>query len=139
MKKIPDKDTKTWHANPKSQRVALSGPDKEKWIESMQVELGSIRWRGAWERVEYTPTDCFPLPRKFLHELKISSDGNVAQWKSRLVAYSNMSKEGYHYGSDEISSSIFFMEVHGLLLVLRQRVTWRWQLSVSGPHFRILI
>ena len=48
MKEIPDKDTKTWHANPKSQRVALSGPDKEKWIESMQVELGSIRdmaWR----------------------------------------------------------------------------------------------
>ena len=81
----------------------------------MQVELGSIRWRGAWERVEYTPTDCFPLPCKFLHELKISSDGNVAQWKSRLVAYSNMSKEGYHYGPDEISSSLFFMEGHGLL------------------------
>ena len=59
----------------------------------MQVELGSIRWRGAWERVEYTPTDCFPLPCKFLHELKISSDGNAAQWKSRLVACSNMSKE----------------------------------------------
>ena len=81
----------------------------------MQVELGSIRWRGAWERVEYTPTDCFPLPCKFLHELKLSSDGNVSQWKSRLVACSNMSKEGYHHGPDGVSSSLFFMEGHGLL------------------------
>ena len=77
----------------------------------MQVELGSIRWRGAWERVEYTTTDCFPLPCKFLHELKISSDGNVAQLKSRLVACRNMSKEGHHFIPDEIN--VFFCIFHG--------------------------
>ena len=38
-----DEETQEWHACHKTQRAAEAGPDADRWRESMQVELDTIR------------------------------------------------------------------------------------------------
>ena len=48
----------------------------------------------------------YPLPCKFVYKLKTSSDGCISEW-NRIWALGNLSKEGIHYESDELSYSVF--------------------------------
>ena len=49
--------------------------------------------------------ELFYYPCIFMYKLK-SSPGLIYDWKSRLFALGNLAKEGIHYQSDEISSSV---------------------------------
>ena len=65
-----DAETQEWHACPKTQKAAESGPDAERWRESMQVELDTIRDMGVWEEETYLPRGIQPLPCKFVKSSK---------------------------------------------------------------------
>ena len=70
-----DQETKQFHACPKTQRIAESGPDRDRWMESMQEELDTIEKMGVWTEEEYTPAGCKPLPCKFIYKPKMNSSG----------------------------------------------------------------
>ena len=72
----------------------------------MEKELNTIEKMGVWKETSYLPKGEFPLPCKFVYKLKTSSDGCISEW-NRIWALGNLSKEGIHYESDELSSSVF--------------------------------
>ena len=135
-----DEESQEWHACPKTQRVAEAGPDAERWRESMQIELDTIRDMGVWEEETYLPRGTQPLPCKFVYKLKTSSSGFISQWKSRLVACGNVSKEGIHYDPDEISSSVFTYDSLRTLISIATANGWGMrQLDITGAYLNAKI
>ena len=65
-------------------KQALTGSDSERWKVSMEKELGTIEKMGVWKETPYLPKGEFPLPCKFVYELKTSSDGCISECKSHL-------------------------------------------------------
>ena len=102
-----DPTNNTWHACPKTKKQAITGPDSERWKASMEKEHGTIEKMGVWKETSYLPKGEYSLPCKFVYKLKTSSDGCISEWKSRLCVLGNLSKEGIHCESDELSSSVF--------------------------------
>ena len=104
---MQDKTTGLFHETPKNMKAACNGPDKDNWLSSMQREMDAMEKKEVWEETDKLPLGTIPLPCMFMYKLKSDSSGFISNWKSRLVALGNLAKEGIHYQSDEISSSVF--------------------------------
>ena len=67
----------------------------------------AMKNKDVGEEVTTLPIGTIPIPAMFTYKLKSDKSGFISEWKSRLVACGNLAKEGIHYQSDEISSSVF--------------------------------
>ena len=124
----------TWHACPKTKKQAITGPDSERWKASMEKELGTIEKMGVWKETSYLPKGGFPLPCNFVYKLKTSSDRCVSEW-NRIWALGNLSKEGIHYESDELSSSVFTYDSLRTLISMATANEWGLrQLDCTGAY-----
>ncbi|CAI7880961.1 unnamed protein product [Closterium sp. NIES-53] len=74
---------------PATLKEALESSDAEEWKKAMESELKSIEENGTWELVEL-PEGRNAITSKWLFKIKSDADGNIARYKSRLVA------KGYH-------------------------------------------
>ena len=101
----------------------------------MEKELDTIEKMGVWKETSYLPKGEFPLPCKFVYKLKLSKDGCISEWKSRLCALGNLSKEGIHYESDELSSSVFTYDSLRTLVSMATANNWSLrQLDCTGAY-----
>jgi hypothetical protein len=80
---------------PSNYKQATTGTEREKWKSSIQEELQSIYENNVWELVP-KPPDAKPIGCRYIFTKKLDEHGNVARYKSRLVA------KGYaqRYGVD---------------------------------------
>ena len=70
-----------------------------------------------------------------MYKLKSDSSGFISDWKSRLVALGNLAKEGIHYQSDEISSSVFSYDSLRTIISLATGNNWDLQqLDISNAY-----
>ena len=132
---MQDPETKTFHETPKNMRSAVNGPDKDKWLPSMKRELDAMKRKDVWEEVTSLPLGTIPLPCMFTYKLKSDKSGFISEWKSRLVALGNLAKEGIHYSSDEISSSVFSYDSLRTVISLATGNNWKiCQLDISNAY-----
>ena len=105
-------------------------------IKTTGFPLCNGRWmlwkKQLWE--ETLPIGTFYYPCIFMYKLK-SSPGFIYDWKSRLVALENLAKEGIHYQSDEISSSVFSYDSLRTVISLATGNNWDLhQLDISNAY-----
>ena len=132
---MQDPVTKTFHETPKNMKVACNGSDKEKWLSSMQREMDAMEKKKVWKETDNLPLGTIPLPCMFMYKLKSDSSGFISDWKSRLVALGNLAKEGIHYQSDEISSSVFSYDSLRTIISLATGNNWDLkQLDISNAY-----
>ncbi|CAI7801049.1 unnamed protein product [Closterium sp. NIES-53] len=70
---------------PKTLTEALSGPDAEKWKQSVKEEYDSLLENETWELCELPPGKK-AISSKLIFKHKYGSDGELTRYKSRLVA-----------------------------------------------------
>jgi hypothetical protein len=71
--------------------------DGKLWKKAMVEEMASLDKNEAWELVEL-PTGINPIGRKWVFKNKISAEGKVEKYKSRLVAKGYSWVEGLEFG-----------------------------------------
>nr|GEV13491.1 hypothetical protein [Tanacetum cinerariifolium] len=70
---------------PTNYKAALLDPESEKWLNSMNVEMQSMKDNEVWVLVKLPP-NCKTVGSKWLFKKKTDMDGNVHIYKARLVA-----------------------------------------------------
>ncbi|GJR75568.1 retrotransposon protein, putative, ty1-copia subclass [Tanacetum coccineum] len=73
------------HGEPPNYRAALSNPESEKWLESMNSKMQSMKDNQVWNLVDLPP-NCKTIRSKWLFKKKTDMDGNIHTYKARLVA-----------------------------------------------------
>ena len=81
---------------PASMTEALASPDKEKWIDAMEMEMESLHKNEVWDLVKL-PKDRKAVGSKWVFKLKVGPDGLVQRYKARLVAQGFSQKHGFDY------------------------------------------
>ncbi|CAI7770696.1 unnamed protein product [Closterium sp. NIES-53] len=84
---------------PKTLSEALSGPDAEKWKQSVKEEYDSLLENETWELYELPPRKK-AISSKLIFRHKYGPDGELTRYKSRLVAKGFQQKKGKDF--DEI-------------------------------------
>ena len=132
---MQDPVTKKFHETPKSIKIASTGEDKDIWIPSMERELGAMKRKEVWDEVSELPIGTIPLPCMFIYKIKSDMLGFISEYKSRLVCCGNLAKEGVHYQSDELSSSVFTYDSLRTLVSCATANNWALQqLDISNAY-----
>ncbi|CAI7758071.1 unnamed protein product [Closterium sp. NIES-53] len=84
---------------PKTLAEALSGPDAEKWKQSVKEEYDSLLENETWELCELPPRKK-AISSKLIFRHKYGPDGELTRYKSRLVAKVFLQTKGKDF--DEI-------------------------------------
>ncbi|CAI7869704.1 unnamed protein product [Closterium sp. NIES-53] len=88
---------------PKTLAEALSGPDAEKWKQSVKEEYDSLLENETWELCELPPRKKV-ISSKLIFRHKYGPDGELTRYKSRLVAKGFQQTKGKDF--DEICASV---------------------------------
>ncbi|CAI7828073.1 unnamed protein product [Closterium sp. NIES-53] len=88
---------------PKSLAEALSGPDAEKWKQSVKEEYDSLLENETWELCELPPGKK-AISSKLIFRHKYGPDGELTRYKSRLVAKGFQQTKGKDF--DEIFAPV---------------------------------
>jgi hypothetical protein len=71
----------------------------------------------------------------FIYKIKSDILGFISEYKSRLVCCENLAKEGVHYQSDELSSSVFTYDSLRTLVSNATHNNWAsQQLDISNAY-----
>lgn len=85
--------------DPKSVSEALSGPNSEAWLASMESEIANIEGKKTWIETKLPPgrkaVGC-----KWVFKVKEDGDGQVVKFKSRLVAQGFSQVPGVDFRGD---------------------------------------
>ena len=73
------------HRDPGSLKEAMESPEKQEWLQAMQVEYDALVANGTWT-LGACPEDVKPIPCKWVFKTKFAGDGTVERYKARLVA-----------------------------------------------------
>ena len=84
------------NAIPKDAKEALSGPNKDKWIQAFERELNSIKEKDVWT-IQAPPPGRKVLPGRWVLSTKLNADGSIARYKARWVAKGFEQVEGLDY------------------------------------------
>ena len=84
------------NTEPSSVKEALTGEEKEKWREAMEVEMESIKRNNVWELVEL-PKGRSSVGSKWVFKKKVNDEGVVERYKARIVAQGFSQKFGLDY------------------------------------------
>ncbi|CAI7803616.1 unnamed protein product [Closterium sp. NIES-53] len=88
---------------PKTLAEALSGPEAEKWKQSVKEEYDSLLENETWELCELPP-GTKAISSKLIFRHKYGPDGELTRYKSRLVAKGFQQTEGKDF--DEIFAPV---------------------------------
>ncbi|CAI7902055.1 unnamed protein product [Closterium sp. NIES-54] len=88
---------------PKTLAEALSGPDAEKWKQSVKEEYDSLLENETWELCELPPGKK-AISSKLIFRHKYGPDGELTRYKSRLVAKGLQQTKGKDF--DEIFAPV---------------------------------
>jgi Reverse transcriptase (RNA-dependent DNA polymerase) len=105
---------------------ALSGSDAEKWKEAMKTEMGTIAKMETWKSEEL-PADRETIGNKWVFLQKQDKNGNIVQFKARLVAQGFSQKPGTDYSNDGTFAPVMWFETLQTLLALRAVNNWKIQ------------
>ncbi|CAI7798391.1 unnamed protein product [Closterium sp. NIES-54] len=94
-----------WAAVPEPKKLAkaLSGPDAEKWKQSVKEEYDSLLENETWELCELPPRKK-AISSKLIFRHKYGPDGELTRYKSRLVAKGFQQTKGKDF--DEIFAPV---------------------------------
>ena len=73
------------HRDPGSLKEAMESPEKQEWLQAMQVEYDALVANGTWT-LGACPEDVKPIPCKWVFKTKFAGYGTVERYKARLVA-----------------------------------------------------
>ena len=73
------------HGEPTNYEETMMSPDRDKWLEAMKSEIGSMYENKVWTLVDF-PDDRQTIENKWVFKKKTHDDSNVTIYKARLVA-----------------------------------------------------
>jgi hypothetical protein len=117
-----DPSTNTYHVEPKTDKEADNGPDKDRWRKAKEKEIGALDEFGTYELVTELPScdskgnSIKLMGAKFVYKLKTGDDGTVTRWKARLVCRGFMSREGIDHEVDECYAPVMSYDTFRLIL-----------------------
>ena len=117
-----DPSTNTYHVEPKSDKEADNGPDKDRWRKAKEKEIGALDEFGTYELITDLPSYDSKGNRiklmgsKFVYKLKTGDDGAITRWKARLVCRGFMSREGIDHDVDECYAPVMSYDTFRLIL-----------------------
>ena len=141
--KLYDPVTDSYHLEPKTDKEADTGPDKDRWYKSKEEELAAMDKFGVFELVTELPerdangNKIKLMGAKFVYKLKTGSDGNITKFKSRLVARGFLSREGIDHDADEMFAPVMAYDTFRVLLSTAAGHGWQvHQLDVSNAYLQ---
>ena len=131
-----DPVTGSSHYNPKNDREATQGPDKDRWARARQEEMDALEKFGTYKLVTHT-NGLRPMTSKFVDKLKTDDQGRISRWKSRLVARGFLSREGIEHDADELFSPVLSYDSFRTILAVAADRGWRVrQLDISNAYLQ---
>jgi hypothetical protein len=100
---------------------ALTGHQREKWLEAMENERRKLRQYGVYTVKKFPPTDK-AIDTKWVLLIKRKSNGSIEKYKARKVARGFSQMPGMHY--DETFAPIARTETWKLILLLALYDQW---------------
>lgn len=100
---------------PKSMRATLAGPDRDKWMEAMQVEFDSIMANETWILVNRPPATKI-MSSCWVFVIKRNQQGEVERYKARLTIRGFEQVFGLDYW--EVYSPVVSMEAVRVVIML---------------------
>ncbi|CAI7878322.1 unnamed protein product [Closterium sp. NIES-54] len=107
---------------PKTLAEALSGPDAEKWKQSVKEEYDSLLENETWELCEL-PLGKNAISSKLIFRHKYGPDGELTRYKSRLVAKGFQQTKGKDF--DEIFAPVGKGTTLRVMLGMAANCGWR--------------
>ncbi|CAI7729180.1 unnamed protein product [Closterium sp. NIES-53] len=107
---------------PKTLAEALSGPDAEKWKQSVKEEYDSLLENETWELCEL-PRGKKAISSKLIFRHKYGPDGELTRYKSRLVAKGFQQTKGKDF--DEIFPPVGYGTTLRVMLGMAANRGWR--------------
>lgn len=101
------------NSDPKSYSEAIKSSDKNKWLEAMNSEIKNLEDNNTWSLVDL-PKDRSAIGSKWVFKKKRDQDGNIIEYKARLVAQGFSQKYGVDY--DEVFAPVTRANTFRLLL-----------------------
>ncbi|CAI7911145.1 unnamed protein product [Closterium sp. NIES-54] len=118
----PNKLTYPTVPKPKTLAEALSGPDAEKWKQSVKEEYDSLLENETWELCELPPGKK-AISSKLIFRHKYGPDGELTRYKSRLVAKGFQQTKGKDF--DEIFAPVGKGTTLRVMLGMATNLGWR--------------
>ena len=86
---------------PQSYNEAIASNLKDRWIASMELEIGALMKHDTWELVSIddVPHNRKIVKSRFVYTIKYNRDGTVERFKSRFVACGYSQVKGFDYES----------------------------------------
>nr|GFB56764.1 putative retrotransposon Ty1-copia subclass protein [Tanacetum cinerariifolium] len=114
---------------PPNYLAALADPEYNKWLETMNTEMQSMKNNQVWILVELPPNRR-TIRSKWIFKKKTNMDGNVHTFKDRLVAKGYTQTYGVDYG--ETFSPISYIRTIRILLAIAAFYGYEiWQIDVK--------
>ena len=85
---------------PDQYKDAISGPLRERWIESMRTEITDLLKHETWElvsRSDKRARNCKPTKSRWVYTIKYNRDGSIERLKSRFVVCGYSQRPGIDY------------------------------------------
>ena len=116
------------HFDPAKYNQEVSGPDAERWKESMRDEAQSLIDHDVFDWVG-PPEGINPIPTKFIHKWKHNQDGIPVRPKSPVVL------QGFHEadtGADKAAPVVSMESVHLIVIAAQHGLVLR-QADIKTP------
>ncbi|KAG5673869.1 hypothetical protein PVAND_003879 [Polypedilum vanderplanki] len=106
------------NSEPRTYKQAIQSEDKDKWIAAMDQEIKSLCDNDAWCLVDL-PVGRKAVGSKWVFKKKEDQEGNIIEYKARLVAQGYSQKYGEDY--DEVFAPVTRSSTFRLLLAVSGR------------------
>ena len=106
---------------PASYSEAISGPEREQWLQAMQKEWDSLKENKTWKLV-YPPPNRSILRGRWVFKKKLGVDGRVARFKARWVVKGFLQRQGIDY--NETYSGVVKAITSNILLAMAAKYDW---------------
>ncbi len=108
--------------------LRMSGEERFKWIESMDVEMSDLTERQAYELVPRN--DVLALGKKVVKSMwafrrKRKPDGSVSRYKARLVVRGDLQKQFYDFSPNETFAPVVEWSTVRMLFSLGVMFNWK--------------
>jgi len=101
---------------PNTIEEALSGAEKDHWIEAINTELDSLEDHATWGVITLggLPTEVRPICSRMALQENVGEDGRVACYKARLVGHGFCQRPGINFG-DMFAPTILYATIRVVL------------------------